>query len=210
MFPDRPDDGTASHGIVEVSTNVQKAQLPHRRTDTRGSTRGRWPSGDRTAADFSTSRANKWSRSLLWGRRSRTCTQTARLAMPGCNKPDQGRTVVQELDLTLVTDPAPFVEVAGVVHGVASTQDGRVLVTHESDTGVLTTAFDRQTGAPLVSGMQGQVVTALSASGRLVGADTAGDVTEFDNETLQPVAKLRRARGASRRHSSSTTAGPTC
>ena len=50
-----------------------------------------------------------------------------------------------ELDLAdVATDPAPFVEVAGEVHGVASTPHGRVLVTHESDEGVLTTAFDRR------------------------------------------------------------------
>jgi hypothetical protein len=107
---------------------------------------------------------------------------------------DGDRTVIQVLDLTIATDPGPFVEVAGAVSGVASTPDGRVLVTSESDEGVLTTAFDRETGAPLVSGMRGQVVTALSTTGRLVGADSAGDVTEFDNETLQPVASLPGAR----------------
>jgi hypothetical protein len=107
---------------------------------------------------------------------------------------DGGRTVVQELDLGIGTDPAPFVEVAGVVYGVANAPNGRVLITHESDEGVLTTAFDRETGAPVVSGMPGEVITALSATGVLVGADTAGDVTEFDVETLRPIASLPGAR----------------
>jgi hypothetical protein len=107
---------------------------------------------------------------------------------------DGGRTVVRELDLSIATDPAPFVEVAGVVHGVASTPDGRVLVTHQSDDGVATTAFDRDTGAPVVSGMVGEVVAAVSATGLLVGADTAGDVTEFDGATLRSIASLPGAR----------------
>jgi len=107
---------------------------------------------------------------------------------------DGARTVVRELDLSIATDPAPFVEVAGAVYGVASTPQGRVLVTHESDEGVVTTAFDRETGAPLVSGMPGEIVTALSLTGRLVGADSAGDVTEFDVDTLRPIASLPGAR----------------
>ena len=69
-----------------------------------------------------------------------------------------------------------------------------MLVTYESEDGVLTTAFDRETGAPVISGMQGEVVTAVSATGRLVGADAAGDVTEFDIETLRPIASLPGAR----------------
>ena len=105
-----------------------------------------------------------------------------------------GRTVVRELDLAGGPDPEPFIEVAGDVYGVTSTPQGRVLVTHDSDEGVVTTAYDRETAEPLVSGMPGEVVTALSTTGRLVGADAAGDVTEFDVETLTPIASLPGAR----------------
>jgi hypothetical protein len=105
-----------------------------------------------------------------------------------------GRTAVRELDLGIADHPAPFLTVAGAVHNVTSTPDGRVLITHESDQGALTTVYDRRTGAPVVSGMPGEVVTALSATGRLVGADSAGDVTEFDIETLRPIASLPGAR----------------
>ena len=88
------------------------------------------------------------------------------------------------VDLAGGPDPEPFIEVAGDVYSVTSTAKGRVLVTHDSDEGVVTTAYDRETAEPLVSGMPGEVVTALSPSGRLVGADPAGDITEFDLETL--------------------------
>ena len=120
-----------------------------------------------------------------------------------------GRTVVRELDLAGGPDPEPFIEVAGDVHGVTSTPQGRVLITYDSDEGVVTTAYDRETAEPLVSGMPGEVVTALSTTGRLVGADAAGDITEFDVETLTPIASLPGAR-ACRRHCSSTTAAHTC
>ena len=69
-----------------------------------------------------------------------------------------------------------------------------MLITHDSDEGVVTTAYDRETAEPLVSGMSGEVVTALSTTGRLVGADAAGDITEFDVETLTPIASLPGAR----------------
>ena len=105
-----------------------------------------------------------------------------------------GRTVVRELDLAGRPDPEPFIEVAGDVYAVTSTAKGRVLVTHDSDEGVVTTAYDRETAEPLVSGMPGEFVTALSPSGRLVGADAAGDITEFDVETLTPLASLPGAR----------------
>lgn len=188
-FPDRRDDGTPSEGVVEVATNELVAPLP--------------PGDGFAWVDDGTL--------AFWGRgagglldlESQHIVDVPAL---GAETEDvyadpQGtnawlttrhgdRTVVQEFDLASIMKPVPFVEVAGAVLGVASTPHGRVLVTYESDDAVRTTAFDRESGAPVVSGMPGEVVTAVSATGRLVGADAAGDVTEFDVETLQPIASL--------------------
>ncbi len=107
-----------------------------------------------------------------------------------------GRTVLHEFDLVGGPDPAVFLEVDGKVYGVTSTAQGRVLVTHDAGKGVVTTAYDRETAEPLVSGMAGEIVTALSSTGRLVGANPAGDVTEFDVETLRPIASYPGASSA--------------
>ena len=80
-----------------------------------------------------------------------------------------------------------------VIHSVSDAADGsRIVVTSLGD-GYRTTLFDGRTGKKLNEGMPGVEIVSIGG-GRLFGA-TAGDITEYDLDTLQPVGTFPGARG---------------
>ena len=105
-------------------------------------------------------------------------------------------TTVQRVPLGIARDPTPSLSVPGFVQSVSLTPDERVLVTYADSDDWETSVYDLETGRLLGTGLSGQLRTAVSATGRLVGGDAAGNVTEFDTETLEPVSSLPAARTA--------------
>lgn len=89
----------------------------------------------------------------------------------------------------------PTIRVDGFPQAVSATRAGeRVVVTVPGPAGFVTTVHDGRTGAPLGKHLQGPHLTSVSLDGILVGA-TAGTVTRYDLDTLEPVATLPGARG---------------
>jgi DNA-binding beta-propeller fold protein YncE len=102
---------------------------------------------------------------------------------------------VRRLGLGVGQRPGPSLEVPGFVQSVVVTPDqSRALVTYAGAEDWVTVAFDVETGKEVASGMPGQIRAAISSTGRLVAADAAGDVTEFDPRDLTPMASLPGAR----------------
>jgi DNA-binding SARP family transcriptional activator/WD40 repeat protein len=89
------------------------------------------------------------------------------------------------------------VRVGGFTQSAATSPDGSEIYVSNTkgERGWLTDVFDVDTGQRLRTGMPLQARIAISSDGVMVGADTTGDVTEFDPETLQPVAKFPGSRG---------------
>jgi DNA-binding SARP family transcriptional activator/WD40 repeat protein len=89
----------------------------------------------------------------------------------------------------------PTIRVDEFPSAVSATRDGeRVVVTAPGPTGSVTTVHDGRTGAPVAGPLVGPHLTSVSLDGVLVGA-TAGTVTTYDLDTLEPVATLPGARG---------------
>jgi WD40 repeat protein len=78
---------------------------------------------------------------------------------------------------------------------LADTADGsRIVVTVPGDGGFTMTLFDGRTGDKLKEGMPGDAIVSIGGNRRLVGA-TAGNITEYDLDTLRPVGTFPGARG---------------
>jgi DNA-binding SARP family transcriptional activator/WD40 repeat protein len=89
----------------------------------------------------------------------------------------------------------PTIPVDGFPEAVSATRDGdRVVVTAPGPAGFTTTVHDGRTGAPIAGPLVGPKQTSVSLDGVLVGA-TAGAVTTYDLDTLEPIATLPGARG---------------
>jgi WD40 repeat protein len=89
----------------------------------------------------------------------------------------------------------PVIQSGGSPASVSATSDGRrVFVTAFGPGGVRTAAYDGTTGRRLARGMDGVTLSSVSVDGILVGA-TGGQITQYDAETLMPVATFTAARG---------------
>lgn len=107
------------------------------------------------------------------------------------------RGTVRRFSLATGAPSGVVLTVPGEVQSVVVTPDGgSVLVTYAGAEDWATARFDVASGRRLATGMPGQVRTAISATGRLVAADSAGAITEFDPRDLSPVATLPGARGS--------------
>jgi DNA-binding beta-propeller fold protein YncE len=90
----------------------------------------------------------------------------------------------------------PTIRVDGHPYRVTATRGGkRVVVTAFGPSGPpVTTVHDGATGKRLAGPLRGPGVTSVSLDGALVGA-AAGDVTQYDLDTLKPIAAFPGARG---------------
>jgi WD40 repeat protein len=78
---------------------------------------------------------------------------------------------------------------------LADTADGsRIVVAVPVDGAYTMTLFDGRTGEKLREGVPGEAIVAIGGNRRLVGA-TAGNITEYDLDTLRPVGTFPGARG---------------
>jgi DNA-binding beta-propeller fold protein YncE len=84
----------------------------------------------------------------------------------------------------------------GFVQSVVASPDGQsVYVAHTNLDEWTTSVFDVASGKLDRTGLTNQARLAMSSTGVLVGADSAGAVTEFDPVTLKPIATYPGARG---------------
>ena len=90
----------------------------------------------------------------------------------------------------------PTIHVQGVPWAVSATRGGeRVVVTAAAGpAGVITTVHDGVTGKRLAGPSRSTLPTSVSLDGVLVGA-SAGEITEYDLDTLRPIASFPGARG---------------
>ena len=89
----------------------------------------------------------------------------------------------------------PAIGVPGNVQGVTATAGGEhVVVNTFDDRGSVTNVYDGETGDLAGGPLIGPHTTSVSPNGVLVAAQ-AGDITEYDLETLEPIAKFPGARG---------------
>ena len=89
----------------------------------------------------------------------------------------------------------PAINTTGSVQLVSATAGGkRVVVNTFDDRGSVTNVYDGRTGDLLDGPLIGPHTISISPNGVLVGAE-AGDVTQYDLETLEPIAKFPGARG---------------
>lgn len=91
----------------------------------------------------------------------------------------------------------PTMRVEGSATSISHTRGGeRVVVTSDANDGTprVTRVYDGRTGKPVSPSLRGLEATGVSLDGVLVGA-SAGDVTQYDLDTLLPVAKYPGARG---------------
>jgi DNA-binding SARP family transcriptional activator/WD40 repeat protein len=89
----------------------------------------------------------------------------------------------------------PTIRVQGTPGWVSATRGGRrVVVTAFGASGPVTTVHDGATGERLAGPLRGPGQTSVSLDGVLVGA-TAGEITEYDLDTLRPIASFPGARG---------------
>jgi WD40 repeat protein len=89
----------------------------------------------------------------------------------------------------------PTLRVDGTPMSVSATRDGeRIVVTTDGPSGPVTTVHDGRTGERIGGELYGPEITSVSLDGLLVGA-SSGDITQYDLETLKPIAKFAGARG---------------
>jgi WD40 repeat protein len=90
---------------------------------------------------------------------------------------------------------APTFHVGGIPTWVSATRGGkRVVITTFLTSGMVTTVHDGTTGERLAGPLRGPYPTSVSLDGKLVGA-SAGEISEYDLETLRPIASFPGARG---------------
>jgi DNA-binding SARP family transcriptional activator/WD40 repeat protein/energy-coupling factor transporter ATP-binding protein EcfA2 len=89
----------------------------------------------------------------------------------------------------------PTIRVDGWVRSVSETQGGKTLVvTSATDRGPQTVVLDAASDEVLAGPIVGPAITSVSPDGTLFGT-TAGAITRYDLETLQPLTQLPGARG---------------
>jgi WD40 repeat protein len=89
----------------------------------------------------------------------------------------------------------PTIRIEGSPQWASATRGGdRVVVTALGPNGPVTTVYDGATGERLAGPLRGPQQTAVSLDGVLVGA-SAGEITEYDPDTLRPIATFPGARG---------------
>ncbi|MGI8993777.1 MAG: BTAD domain-containing putative transcriptional regulator [Nocardioidaceae bacterium] len=109
---------------------------------------------------------------------------------------NDGSSLLRRLDVVTGQPTGEQVTVNGFVQSLVTSPDGgSVYVNHAGDDNWVTSVFDTASGKLLREGLDGQARLAMSAKGILIGADPTGDVTQFDPDTLEPVANLPGARG---------------
>ncbi len=89
----------------------------------------------------------------------------------------------------------PTIHVHGTPRRVSATRGGkRVVVSAFGPSGDETTVHDGASGARIAGPLRGPAITSVSLGGVLVGAD-AGEITQYDLDTLRPIATFPGARG---------------
>jgi WD40 repeat protein len=110
---------------------------------------------------------------------------------------DDGSSQVTRLDAETGQPTGEPISVEGFVQSVVTSPDGQfVYITYTGSQDWTTSVFDAESGSLEREGLPGQARLAMSSAGVLVGADTAGAVTEFDATALEPIATFPGARGA--------------
>jgi DNA-binding SARP family transcriptional activator/WD40 repeat protein len=89
----------------------------------------------------------------------------------------------------------PTIHVHGTPWRVSATRGGkRVVVTALGPSGAETTVHDGASGERIAGPLRGPAITSVSLDGVLVGAN-AGEITQYDLDTLRPIATFPGARG---------------
>jgi outer membrane protein assembly factor BamB len=83
----------------------------------------------------------------------------------------------------------------GSVYMSASADASRLAFTYPVPDGWATDIYDGRTGEKLGGPLHGQFTAVIAPDGTLFGGDLAGNVTQYDLETLEPIGTFPRARG---------------